>query len=215
MSVKVKICGITNLSDAQLALHLGADYLGFNFYPLSPRYINPKAAGEIMAALPAQAIYVGVFVDAGLEGISEILRQCPLKIVQLHGAESNEECQAVAELKVEVIKALRMRRPQDICQAQQYNVTAILLDVFHEKLYGGTGRRFDWSWIRQVGSQKIFLAGGITPENITAALTVGTYGVDLCSGVEKEPGIKDSDKLNKLFKEIDRYYASNQKKRNK
>ncbi len=207
MSVKVKICGITNLNDAQLAAKWGADYLGFNFYGPSPRYLEPKKAAKIAANLPEEMITVGVFVDAGLKGISEVLRQCPLNMVQLHGAESDEDCRAAADLGVKVIKALRIKRLEDVQAARQYQVEAVLLDAFHEKLYGGTGHRFDWSWIGQLGSQKVFLAGGITPENVTEALAAGTYGIDLCSGVEKAPGIKDPDKMKKLFKEIKKWMS--------
>ena len=207
MSVKVKICGITNLNDAQLVAELGANYLGFNFYRPSPRYLEPKKAAKIIANLPEKMITVGVFVDAGLKGISEVLRQCPLNMVQLHGTESDEDCRAAADLGVKVIKALPIKQPEDIQAARRYKTEAILLDAFHEKLYGGTGQRFDWSWIGQLSSQKVFLAGGITPDNVIKALAAGTYGIDLCSGVEKAPGIKDPDKMKKLFEEINKYMS--------
>ena len=207
MSVKVKICGITNLNDAQLATELGTDYLGFNFYRPSPRYLEPKKAAKITANLPEDIITVGVFVNAGLKGISEVLRQCPLNMVQLHGAESDEDCRAAADMGVKVIKALPIKQPEDIQAARRYKTEAILLDAFHKKLYGGTGHRFDWSWIGQLSSQKVFLAGGITPENVTKALAAGTFGIDLCSGLERAPGIKDPHKMKKLFEEIKKYMS--------
>ena len=208
MPTQIKICGITNLPDAQLSLELGADLLGFNFYPPSPRYIEPSAAAQIIADLPDDVNSVGVFVDAGTEGIQKVLNQCPLVMVQLHGAENNQQCLQTADLKVEVIKALRIRRPEDISRLDDYQVETILLDAYHEKLYGGTGHRFDWSWIRQISHQKIFLAGGVTPENVAQALAVGAYGIDLCSGVEESPGIKSPGKMKKLFEEIAQFNSS-------
>ncbi|MCP4711029.1 MAG: phosphoribosylanthranilate isomerase [Planctomycetes bacterium] len=208
MTAQIKICGITNLSDAQLSLELGADLLGFNFYPPSPRYIEPSTAAQIIAGLPDNFKSVGVFVNAGAEGIQNVLSQCPLMMVQLHGEENNQQCRQAAELGVEMIKALQVRGPADISRLDDYQVETILLDAFHEKLYGGTGHSFDWSWIRQISHQKIFLAGGITPENVIQALTVGTYGIDLCSGVEKSPGMKSPDKMKKLFEELAQFNSS-------
>jgi len=208
MPAQIKICGITNLPDAQLSLELGADLLGFNFYPPSPRYIDPSTAAQIIADLPDDVNSVGVFVDAGIEGLQAVLSRCPLMMAQLHGTENNRQCRQTAELGVEVIKALRVRRPEDISQLDDYQVETILLDAFHEKLYGGTGHRFDWNWIRQISHQKIFLAGGITPENVYQALAVGTYGIDLCSGVEESPGKKSPGKMKKLFEEIARFNSS-------
>ena len=206
MVAKIKICGITNLADARLALALGADLLGFNFYQPSPRYVAPTQAAEIITALPKDVVTVGVFVNAGTSGIERVLAQCPLKMAQLHGDETNQQCRETAQLGVQVIKALRMRRVEDIEAVKQYDVDGILLDAFREDLYGGTGDKFDWDWVRQTGGRKIYLAGGIGVDNITEALAVGTYGVDLCSGVEKEPGIKDPVKMKELFKKINNYY---------
>ena len=206
MTAKIKICGITNLRDAQLALELGADLLGFNFYRPSPRYIEPAEAADIIGALSKDTISVGVFVNAGLEGISEVLECCPLQIAQLHGDETNADCMAAAQLGVRVMKALRMSKPDDIEQTEQYDTNLILLDAFRQELYGGTGETFDWSWIKSTGGKKVFLAGGISPENIEQALTADTYGIDLCSGVEKAPGVKDLDKMKLLFKKIANFY---------
>ena len=208
MAAKIKICGITNLADAKLAIELGADLLGLNFYPPSPRYIEPPKAAEIIASLaPNAAVMAGVFVNATAEAIQDVLAKCPLDIAQLHGTETNDQCQRVRQLGVDVIKALRIRQPVDIEKTNDYDVQTILLDAFREELYGGTGHRFDWGWIKQGDpDRKVFLAGGITPANIAEALAVGTYGVDLCSGVEKEPAIKDKTKMIELFEEIARYY---------
>ena len=201
-STKIKICGITNAADGQLACALGADLLGFNFFAPSPRYIEPSAAAEIIRELSTRSERVGLFVNAKLETISEVLQQCPLTMVQLHGDEDNAFCREVAKLGLPIIKALRMSCPEDIRKIEEFETEYILLDAFREDLYGGTGDSFDWSWIRQTGSKKIFLAGGINPDTIQEAMAVGTYGIDLCSGVEKEPGIKDEGKMRELFDKI-------------
>ena len=152
--------------------------------------------------MPAGAERVGLFVNAKFEDIKDVLTQCPLTMVQLHGDEDNAFCEQVAGLKLPVLKALRMSGPDDIRKIEQFGTEYILLDAFREDLYGGTGDSFDWSWIRETGAKKIFLAGGINPDTIQEALAVGTYGIDLCSGVEKEPGIKDEDKMRVMFNRI-------------
>ena len=208
LKAKIKICGITNLADAQLAVQLGAELLGFNFYPPSPRYIEPHRAKEIIYQLPSRITNVGVFVNAGTNGIKKVLQQCPLHMAQLHGDETNADCQDAAALGIAAIKTLRIREPQDIQLIENFQVDAVLLDAFREELYGGTGHAFDWSWISTSPGRKIFLAGGINPDNISAALAVGTFGVDLCSGVEKSPGVKDQTKMEKLFAESENFYGS-------
>ena len=202
MSVKVKICGITTLPDAQLALDLGADLLGFNFYPPSPRYIPPPAAAKIISALPPETVVAGVFVNATAAEIAAVLSQCRLNLAQLHGDETNAFCREVAQLGLAVIKAFRLRCQEDISQTAEYDVEAILLDAFRPEVYGGSGHRFDWSWVRQSPHQRVFLAGGITPDNVKQALDVGAYGIDLCSGVEAAPGVKDPAKMRLLFERI-------------
>jgi len=205
---KIKICGITTLDDARFSLKLGADLLGFNFYPPSPRYIEPEKAAKIIERLPGGTQTVGVFVNMAIEDLKNLLAICPLNVLQLHGDETNADCQAAKALRAEVIKALRVRQIDDINQCDDYDVQTFLLDAFREELYGGSGHAFDWNWIqkKQTG-KKIFLAGGITPDNITAALSVGTYGIDLCSGVESEPGFKDPTKLKTLFDKINTFHG--------
>ena len=207
MSPIIKICGLTRLEDAELSLHLGADLLGFNFYKPSPRYIEPAAAAKIINQLPAETQIVGIFVNASPDQIAQVAKQCPLHYAQLHGDETPKTCKAVEALGLKVIKALRIRKIDDINQCDHYDVKTILLDAFHEELYGGTGHAFDWSWIKNKPTNKNFLlAGGITPDNITDALTVGIYGIDLCSGIESAPGIKDRQKLKTLFKIIKNHH---------
>jgi phosphoribosylanthranilate isomerase len=202
MQTKIKICGITNAADGRLTCALGADLLGFNFYARSPRYIEPGAAAQIIRELPAGVERVGLFVNAKFEDIKDVLTQCPLTMVQLHGDEDNAFCRQAAGLGLPILKALQMSGPEDIQKIEQFDTEYILLDAFRDDLYGGTGESFDWGWIRETGTKKIFLAGGINPDTIEEALAVGTYGIDLCSGVEKEPGIKDEGKMRELFTKV-------------
>ncbi len=206
MAVEVKICGITTLDDALMATELGAGYLGFNFYPNSPRYINPLAAAEIIAKLPDSVVSVGLFVNATRERIEQVLRDCRLGMLQLHGDESSEFCRECEPLGLPVMKALRIREPADLRRMDGYPGEIVLLDAFREDAYGGTGHRFDWSWLKDAsGKLKIFLAGGIKPENVNEALAVGTWGLDVCSGVETSPGVKDVEKMRTLFEAIRAY----------
>jgi phosphoribosylanthranilate isomerase len=197
--VKVKICGITNYKDAAAAVDMGADILGFNFYPKSPRYISPEEVVKIINKLPAFVDIAGVFVNNSLEHIRKIMRQCQLNWVQLHGDENPEFCQSL--LSVKTMKALRIKEKKDIRQAENYFTDAILLDAYNPEKYGGTGISFDWNIIGHIG-KRIFLAGGINPDNVEAAVELGVYGIDVCSGIESEPGKKDHKKMKKLFENI-------------
>ncbi len=199
--VKVKICGITNYRDAAAAVDMGADLLGFNFYPESPRYITAEKAAEIINKLPAFVDIAGVFVNASSDQIREIISQCQLNWVQLHGDESPQFCQSLTDLNVKTIKALRVKEQKDIRQAEDYFTDAVLLDAFSPEKYGGTGLTFDWNIIGHIG-KRIFLAGGINPDNAEAAVELGVYGIDVCSGIESEPGKKDHKKMKKLFENI-------------
>jgi len=199
--VKVKICGITNGKDAAAAIDMGADLLGFNFYPESPRYITPQKAAEIINKLPAFTDIVGVFVNAPLKQIKETINLCQLNWVQLHGDESPKFCNSFLSLNVKTMKALRVKEDKDIRQAEDYFTDAILLDAYNPKKYGGTGLTFDWNIIGHIG-KRIFLAGGINPDNAAAAIELGVYGIDVCSGIESEPGKKDHKKMKKLFDNI-------------
>jgi len=199
--VKVKICGITNYKDAAAAIDMGADLLGFNFYPKSPRYITAEKAAEIISKLPAFTDIAGVFVNASFEQIQEIIERCQLNWVQLHGDESPEFCQSFLSVNVKTMKALRVRNQSDIQKAEDYFTDAILLDAFDHEKYGGTGITFDWNMIGHIG-KRIFLAGGINPDNAAKAIKLGVYGIDVCSGIEAQPGKKDHKKMKKLFENI-------------
>ena len=195
--VKVKICGITNWTDARRAVEAGAQFLGFNFYRPSPRYIQPAAARRIIRRLPEGVATVGVFVNETEANMLAIARRLGLDYLQLHGDELPEQ---VARLKREipVIKAVRVRdsfRPKQLDSFSR--TTVILLDGFDASRHGGTGKTFNWNLARgSNGSRRIFLAGGLTPENVADAIRVThPYAVDVCSGVEARPGRKDPARM--------------------
>ena len=199
--VKVKICGITNFEDAAAAMDMGADLLGFNFYPESPRYVTPTKAANIVSRLPGFIDIAGVFVNASLEQIQETISECQLDWVQLHGDESPQFCRSFLTLNVKTMKAIRVKDQSDIQQAENYFTDAILLDAFDPEKYGGTGLTFDWNIVGHI-NKRVFLAGGINPDNAVTAIELGVYGIDVCSGVEAEPGKKDHKKMKKLFENI-------------
>lgn len=188
--VKVKICGITNLDDALLAVDAGADALGFVFYEKSVRCINALAAAAIIAKLPPFIQTVGLFVNEDIEKLNWTADYCGLDVVQLHGDETPEDC---LEVNRRVIKAFRMQNNVSIEPLGRYQVSGFLLDAWSPDAYGGTGRTFNWELAgaaRQYGP--IILAGGLSPDNVCEALqVVQPYAVDVSSGVESAPGKKD------------------------
>ncbi|MCJ7675015.1 MAG: phosphoribosylanthranilate isomerase [Sedimentisphaerales bacterium] len=203
LRVKVKICGFTNYEDAAAAMEMGADLLGFNFYPKSPRYILPEKAAQIIGKLPAFIDIVGVFVNSSLEEIRDTIDLCRLSWVQLHGDESPQFCRGLLSHNVRTIKAIRVKEQSDIDRAESYFTDAVLLDAFDPQKYGGTGLTFDWNIIGHI-TKRVFLAGGINPDNVAQALKLGIYGIDVCSGIEAQPGKKDHQKMRKLFDNIRR-----------
>ncbi|MBN2590517.1 MAG: phosphoribosylanthranilate isomerase [Sedimentisphaerales bacterium] len=198
---KVKICGITNYDDAVAAMDMGADLLGFNFYKKSPRYISPEKVAEIVDQLPSFIDLVGVFVNSPIEEIHETIQTCSLNWVQLHGDEDLEFCNSLRSHDVKTMKAIRVKNQSDIESTKDFFTDAILLDAFDPDKYGGTGVTFDWNIIGHIG-KRVFLAGGINPDNAEAALKLGVYGIDVCSGIETSPGIKDHNKMKQLFDNI-------------
>ncbi len=196
---KVKICGITNLEDALLSAKFGADALGFNFYGKSPRYIAPEKAREIIEQLPEKILKVGVFVNENLEKIIEIAKAAKLDALQLHGEESPEyACELKQKTNLEIIKAFRVSpdfAPEDVLK---YETDAVLLDAHSPKEHGGTGETFDWEIAKKVQEifPKMYLAGGLTHENISRAIyKTKSFAVDICSGVEETKGRKDRVQL--------------------
>jgi len=200
----VKICGITNLADALTAVEAGADALGFNFYPKSPRYIDPQTAREIVDQLPRHVLTVGVFVnEESPVKVRQIATEAGVGALQLHGDESPDYCKALADQYV--IKALAVGSEFNVQQAIKYNVNAILLDTRDGKLRGGTGRVFDWSIAREVSEvvPRLFLAGGLSPENVEEAIAcVNPYAVDACSALEDVPGKKNHERLRAFIKSV-------------
>jgi phosphoribosylanthranilate isomerase len=187
---QVKICGMTNIDDAQVAVEAGVDMIGLIFYPPSPRYVTPAQARAIVASLPASVPAIGVFVNEDVETVSRIARDSGVQMVQLHGAETPELCQ---QLPWPVVKTFRFTAQVQPEMMRQYTVAAYLIEGFHADLYGGGGALADWqrvATLHQYG--RIILAGGLTPENVRDAIrVVQPYAVDVCSGVEASPGKKD------------------------
>jgi phosphoribosylanthranilate isomerase len=201
MIVKIKICGLTNLEDAQAAMDMGADLLGFNFYKGSPRYIEPAKAAAIINKLPSFMDTVGVFVNPTVAEMKPLISEGTLNWVQLHGDETPEFCESLLTLAVRTIKAIRVTGFAAIEMADRYSADAILFDAYDPDKYGGTGAHFDWGLVSDTG-RRIFLAGGITPENVMQAVELGVYGIDVCSGIEERPGKKDLKKMKKLFETV-------------
>ena len=200
---KVKICGLTNLEDARWAASCGADLLGFIFVPSSPRYVVSDRAARIMAALRAEGTlprFVGVFANAPLSLVQEVLAQCPLDFVQLHGKETPAYAQ---ELGAPVIRAHRVDGPIPWDQLVQYEAWAYLLDSYDARRLGGTGHRWRWDLLdtSECRAQRIILAGGLTPGNVGLAVQqIRPWGVDVSSGVEAAPGRKDAVKVKDFVK---------------
>jgi phosphoribosylanthranilate isomerase len=195
MTVRIKICGITNKEDALAAAHLGADALGFVF-AASPRKVSAESAREIIKALPPFVKTVGVFVDEDPERVSSIAALCGLDILQLHGSESVDYCSSFDR---RVIKAVRMQSRDELKNLSTYVdvVDGLLLDTYVPNKSGGTGITFDWQLAveaRRYG--RIILAGGLNPENVAAAIKmVKPYAVDASSGLERSPGVKNHEKM--------------------
>jgi phosphoribosylanthranilate isomerase len=195
---KVKICGITNAEDAFVAVAAGADALGFVFYRKSPRFIEPALARQIVMSLPPLVIPVGVFVDEEQQVVRNLMDDCGLTMAQLHGNESAIYCK---ELGRTVLKALRVKDRSTFLSLAEYRgragVRGFVLDAFSDQAYGGTGQVIDWQLAAEVAkAASILLAGGLTPENVEKAIhAVRPYGVDVSSGVEREPGKKDHEKV--------------------
>ena len=193
----IKICGITNLDDALAAVTAGADALGFNFYEPSPRYVSPQNARAIIEQLPSSVLTVGVFVNEESGSLKVIAGESGVEALQLHGDESPDYCRELAADRY-VIKTLAVSDGFDSQLVQSYEVAAIMLDTKHNSLRGGTGRVFDWSIARKVSQlvPKLFLAGGLSPENVAGAIeAVRPYAVDACSSLEESPGKKNHQRM--------------------
>ena len=195
MSVTVKICGITSEADALAAAEAGADAIGLMFYEGSPRHVTLEQAKAISAALPPHVMRVGVFVNAEEAFVHQALTECMLNILQFHGDETPEEC---SRYPVMTLKAFRVQGEETLAQLEAYPSAGYLLDAYVKDALGGTGATFNWDLAvrAQEFGKPIFLAGGLTPENVAEAVRkVQPFGVDASSGVEIEPGRKDAEQM--------------------
>jgi phosphoribosylanthranilate isomerase len=204
--VRVKICGITQAKQGKAIVDLGATALGFICVPQSPRYCQTAQIEAVVRKIPAHINRIGVFANASLTEIKKISTQGHLTGIQLHGNESPQFCEALREVlpQVELIKAFRIKTPQSLDYARDYAhcVDTLLLDAYHPNKLGGTGQTLNWKALAKFSSPLPWLlAGGLTPDNIRTALDqVKPDGIDLSSGVERQPGDKDLDKVAQLFR---------------
>ncbi len=202
MKIKVKVCGITSLPDAMAAAEMGADALGFIFYQKSPRFIGLERAREIISSLPPMVKAVGVFVNEEMETVKKTGEFCGLDLFQLHGEESPGFCKSLEPRSLKAIRVKDEARAEDI-HPYKGSVRGILLDTWSEDARGGTGKTFNWEIARSVVKEldlPVILAGGLNPQNIREAVTrVNPYAVDVGSGVEKAPGVKDHKLLEEFF----------------
>ena len=191
---KVKICGLMNFEDAMIAAESGADALGFVLYSKSPRCVKPKAVKEIVRQLPPYLTTVGVFANANVDEIVDVMDECGLDLAQLQGDEPPSLCERLGS---KAIKAIRVKDLNSLTSMKSYSVRAFVLDTYSPENFGGTGKQFDWDLAveaKQYG--RVILAGGLNPENVREAIQkVRPYGVDVSSGVECRIGKKDPEKV--------------------
>ena len=199
--LQIKICGITNLEDAKACVELGADMIGLNFYPQSPRYIEPEIARQIVERIPRSARAVGVFVDASTDEICNTAKRAGIESVQLHGDFSPDTCRELAG-KFRVIRAFSTDgrfQPKD---AGSFPDCDVLLDAYHAELRGGTGLTCDWPTAQATlpFARFLILSGGLNAQNVAYAIAaVAPHAVDVCSGVESAPGVKDYRTIEKFI----------------
>jgi len=196
----IKICGITNLKDALDAHALGVNALGFIFAP-SPRRVEPDVAPKIIRAIPKNLLKVGVFMNEELEEVLRVADYCGLDILQFHGQEPPEYCRQVS---IPVIKAIVVKEAESLREIERYAFASILLDACGPGQAGGTGRTFSWELALEARKKRNFiLSGGLNPQNVYRAIQMlRPMGVDVCSGVEKVPGVKDRGKMMEFVKEV-------------
>ena len=195
MKTRVKICGVTNVADALAAAEAGADMIGLNFYDQSPRHLTLAQAVEISRVLPPFVLRVGVFVNPQEALVTRAIGECNLSLLQFHGDETSEFC---TQFGLMSMKALRVRDAESLEQLANYQTDAFLLDAHSKSGLGGTGEKFNWDLAveAQKFDKPIFLAGGLTPENVAEAVRkVRPFAVDVSSGVESAPGKKDHAKV--------------------
>jgi phosphoribosylanthranilate isomerase len=199
---RIKICGLRRCEDALVAAHAGAHAVGMVFYANSPRHVEVARAAEICVALPPFVTSVGLFVNPTAEEVKTTLRQVPLDLLQFHGDETADFC---AQFGRPYLKAVRMRSEVDLLQyaAQYRSAKALLVDAFVDGKVGGTGQLFDWRLIPATLSLPLILSGGLTPQNVAEGVSaVRPWAVDVSSGVESAPGVKDAAKIIAFIKGV-------------
>ncbi|MGM8891552.1 phosphoribosylanthranilate isomerase [Psychrobacter sp. 1Y1] len=209
----VKFCGFTQLGDIQTAAQLGADAVGLVFYPPSPRAVTIAQAQTLSAAVPAFVSVVALVVNMPKDELLKLANNVSFDVIQFHGDETHEQCQQLAGMvNKRWIKALRINTEQDsldsvraqINQFATAGASSILLDAYHQDVYGGTGQRFDWSLIPHDSALPIVLAGGLDADNVAATLDLPIYGVDVSGGIEVDKGKKDAAKMRAFMKAVKR-----------
>ncbi|MBU1091183.1 MAG: phosphoribosylanthranilate isomerase [Candidatus Omnitrophica bacterium] len=201
--VRVKICGITNSSDAKASIRAGCDALGFVFYRKSARYITPDKANVMIKDLPKKIKKIGVFVNAKEDYIRRVARLCRLDMLQFHGNESVQFCRKFRNHKV--IRAFRVRDKIELDKISRYRTYAYMFDTFRKDKFGGTGKKFNWNLLRSIDTIKkiIFLSGGLTDKNVGNAIKlIHPDWIDVSSSVEIRPGKKDHRKLKKFIRAV-------------
>ena len=204
LSVRIKVCGITSVDDARAAVRAGANAIGLVFYEKSPRYVTVEQAQQIARSVPPFVAVAGLFVNAGDQEVKEVLAQVPLTLLQFHGDEDDGWCQGWQR---QYIKALRVRPDLSLpgAIADYPGASGILLDAYRKGIPGGTGESFDWGLIPPALDKPLILAGGLHENNVAQAIgQVAPYAVDVSSGVESRPGIKDHDKLAAFIRAVER-----------
>ena len=206
--IAVKICGITSLKDAEMAVNYSVPAIGLIFYPDSPRYVDPAEVEQWIDRIPDSVKKVGVFVNEQIDTINNITRQLKLEFIQLHGDESPEFCNGMIR---PVIKVFRVGDDFDAIVLNGYDVHGFLFDTYKKGNPGGTGTRFNWDLIANLKTETpIILSGGLTPENVLNGIeAVNPAAVDVNSGVESVPGMKDEEKIKELFSVLEHSNSCN------
>lgn len=208
--IQIKICGVTNANDARMCVELGADMIGFNFYPASPRYIETTIVRRIVDALPSRFCAVGVFVDADPGEIRKLAKTAGIRSVQLHGHATPESCSELAR-EFRVIRALSTDARFEPEHIAAFPHCDVLIDAYHPELRGGTGQTCDWSAAHAATryTRCLILSGGLDAQNVGRAIAAVTpHAVDVCSGIESAPGVKDHRKLEQFISAVRRVERS-------
>ncbi len=197
----IKVCGLTNREQVKACVVLGAHWLGFNCYPQSKRYVFPEKIRELLNVVPDNVKTVGVFVNESLQNVNQIMEYTGMQLVQLHGDESPDYTKALNHPYICAFRVSPIFQPNQI---SHYHLTHFLLDFYHPNLYGGTGESFNWEIAKETKKfGRLILAGGLRSENVQKAVTtVRPFGVDVCSGVESAPGVKDLNRVASFISEV-------------